>query len=462
MNARRTAAVLVLLLAAPVLQAAVFKMPRPESFVLRNGIQVHFLKSSETPVVSLRLWLRGAGSAQEPAEQEGLAGMTAALLMKGTATRGAEALAEAVDFLGARLSFSCADETAVLAVDSLSEHFAKVLDIGADALRNPVFKDDEFDKERRIRLDSLKSIKDEAESAVQYYLAKAYFGAHPLGHLETGTEASLQKMTAADVRAYYRKTYGPARAVAAVVGDIDRAKLAALLEAALGAWQGAAAAPPPALPPLPRPKGLKLILVDKPDATQAYWALGAPGYALGDPVHPAAAVMNTLFGGRFTSWLMTELRIKRGLTYGAYSAFSTYSSGGQFAASSYTKNDKIGEMLTIVFDLMKKAGTEGFTPREIESSRNYIQGQFPPSLESNSAKAGAYARLAFFELGFDFYDRYLAGVQKTTPEEAKAAAAKLIPSRDFVLVVVGKSSEIKDQLVPFGTWTEKKISDPGF
>jgi zinc protease len=217
-----------------------------------------------------------------------------------------------------------------------------------------------------------------------------------------------------------------------------------------------------ALPPLPQPRGIKLLLVDKPDATQAYWILGAPGYALGDSVTPAAAVMNTLFGGRFTSWLMTELRIKRGLTYGANSSFAAFSSGGTFTASSYTKNDKIGEMLQIVFDLLKKARTEGFTAEEVTSSRNYIQGQFPPTLETNASKAGAYAHLAFFGLGFDYYDRYLAGIQGTDPKAAQAAAIKLLPSDGYVLVIVGKSAEIKAQLDKFGTWTVKKITDPGF
>jgi zinc protease len=126
-----------------------------------------------------------------------------------------------------------------------------------------------------------------------------------------------------------------------------------------------------------------------------------------------------------------------------------------------TKNDKIGEMLDIVFDLLKKA-RGGFAPEEIESGRNYMLGQFPPTLETNGAKANAYVRLAFYGLGSDYYDKYLAGIQGITGELAKAAAAKLLPSDDFVLVVVGKSAEIKSQLAKYGTWVERKITDPGF
>ncbi len=462
MKARSTAIlVLVTLLLLPLLASAAFKLPAPEKFTLKNGITVYYLKSTETPLISLRLMLRGAGSAQEPADLEGVANMTATLLLKGTSKMSADAMAEAIDFLGARLNFSCSDESAGLGIETLSEHFPKLLDIAADALMNPAFKEDEFAKERKTRLDALKSVKDNPGSAVRYYFSKAYYGAHPLGHLSSGSEASLQKMAVADVAAYYRKFYGPAKAVAAVVGNIDKAKLIEGLNGSLGKWTGAANVPASALPALPKPQGIKLVLIDKPDATQAYWMLGASGFAMGDPIYPKVTVMNTLFGGRFTSWLSTELRIKRGLTYGASSNFQTYTSGGTFIASSYTKNDKIGEMLQLVFDLLKKARAEGFGAEEVESARNYIQGQFPPTLETNASKAGTYARLAFYNLGFDYYDKYMDGVAKTTVAEAKAAA-QILPEKDFVLVVVGKAAEIKEQLAKFGTWTEKKITDPGF
>jgi predicted Zn-dependent peptidase len=118
-------------------------------------------------------------------------------------------------------------------------------------------------------------------------------------------------------------------------------------------------------------------------------------------------------------------------------------------------------MLDIVFDLLKKA-RGGFEQEEIESARNYVLGQFPPTLETNGSKAQAYVRLAFYGLGADYYDRYLAGIQGVTGEPAKAAAGRLLPADDFVLVVVGKSAEIKAQLAKYGTWTERKITEPGF
>jgi len=457
------AVVLAAVLAAPAPLGAAGQLPAPEKLVLKNGLTLYYLKSSDLPLVSFRMVVRGAGSAFEPAESEGAAGLAAVLMTKGTAKMDAEAVAEALDFMGASLYISASDEYAQVNADSLSQHFPRLMEIAADCLTAPAFKDEEFAKERAKRADGLKAAKDNPGAAVRLYFQKAYFGAHPLGHLGSGTESSLKKMTLQAVKDFYGRHFRPDRSVAAVVGDIDKAKLVELLERTLGRWANPAGpAPADTIPALPKPKGKNLLLVDKPDATQAYFALGAPGYAMGDKITPQAAVMNTLWGGRFTSWLNTELRIKRGLTYGASSSFRTYVAGGTFNASSYTKNDKIGEMLDITFGLLGKGAKDGFAAEEVESARNYIQGQFPPTLETNASKAGAYVRLAFYKLGFDYYDKYLAGIGKVTPAEAKAAAAALLPQGDFVLVVVGKAADIKPLLAKYGSWREKKITDPDF
>ena len=457
------ACVLAVFLTRPPLAAAGAELPAPEKLTLRNGLTVYVLKNADLPLVSFRMFVRGAGSSSEPAEAEGVANLVAALLTKGTARMDANAIAEALDFMGASLSFSATEEYAQASGDSLAQHFPRLMEIASDCLTGPAFKEDEFAKERTRRIDGLKAAKDNPGMSVRYYFQKAYFGGHPMGHLAPGTEASLGRMTVRSVNDFYAARYRPDRAIAAVVGDVDGEALKALLDKTLGRWENpSGAAPADAIPALPKPKGRKLLLVDKPDATQAYFVLGSPGYPMGDKITPQAAIMNTLWGGRFTSWLNTELRIKRGLTYGAASGFRSWVPGGLFTASSYTKNDKIGEMLDITLGLLVKASREGFSAEEVESARNYVLGQFPPTLETNAAKASAYVRLAFYKLGLDYYDKYMTAIGRVTPAEAKAAAAALLPQSDYVLVVVGKASEIKPLLAKFGAWQEKKISEPGF
>lgn len=439
------------------------QLPKPERIVLPNGMVVHHRKKSDLPIVSFHMMIAGAGGSYEPAALEGIADLTAQLMLKGAAGMSADAVAEALDFMGADLKITGADEYLLIRAESLTEHFPELLGIASKCLMKPAFDGEEFAKIKARRIDSLKAVKDDPQSAVRLYFRKAYFGSHPMAHVSAGTETSLKSMKLEDVKAFYGKYVRPGRAVAAVVGDIDKASLLRLLEAGLGQWKNAAAPPPEVrLPPFPRVSGKKLVLVDKPDATQAYFMLGAPGYAKGDEVAPQAEVINTLWGGRFTSWFNTELRIKRGLTYGARSRFQEWARDGLFSAASYTKNDKIGEMLDITLDLLKKAGKEGFAAEEIESARNYIQGQFPPELETNARQAQAYAELSFYGLDFDYYAKYLAAVQAVTRETAVRAAVRLIPGDDFVLVVVGKADEIRSQLQKYGEWREKKITDRDF
>jgi len=462
----RTAPALILaaacIAAALPLQAA-RQLPVPDKLVLKNGLTVYHLKNPDVPLVSFRMFIGGAGSAAEPASAEGAAGLTADMMMKGTSRMDADAVAEALDFMGASLSIGASEEYAQITGDSLAERFPRLLEIAAAVLTDPAFTTSEFEKERALGIDGLKAAKDNPGAAIRYYFQKAYFGAHPFGHLAAGTATSLGKMTVQTIKDFYKAHYRPDRAIAAVVGDIDRAVLVPLLEKTLGRMvRPAGPSSVTAVPALPRPQGRKLILVDKPDATQAYFSLGSPGYAMGDRITAAAAAMNTLFGGRFTSWLNTELRIKRGLTYGASSAARAWTVGGLMTVSSYTKNDKIGEMLDIVFDLLRKGTTEGFGAEETESARNYILGQFPPTLETNASKAAAYVRLAFYKRSFDEYDKYLDEIGKLTPPALKAAAATLLPREDFVLVVVGKASEIRPLLAKYGTWQEKRITDPDF
>jgi len=453
----------IILLLVPAMLFSTERLPRPEKITLDNGLVVYYLQNPELPLVSFRLLIKGAGSAFEPEGLDGLANFTADMLLKGTRTMTAEEIAEALDFMGARLAFTSAEEYASGGGDCLSQFLPRLLQIASDCLSSPTFKEDEYEKELSRKVDTLKAVKDNPARALRQYFKKAYFGQHPFGHISLGTDSSLARMSLSELKKFHAQRYRPDMTMMAVVGDVKREDLVKILNETFGRWPKAAGpAPAASIPPLPSPAGQKLVLVDKPDATQAYFALGSPGFAQKDKIAVPATIMNTLWGGRFTSWLSTELRIKRGLTYGASSSFQSWKIGGLFMASSYTRNEKIGEMLDITFDLLKKARSQGFSPEEIESAKNYIIGQFPETLETNGSKASAYLRLVFYELGFDYFDHYLVDIQAARPEEIKKAAARLLPEKSYTLVVVGKASDIKKQLEKFGRWEEKKITDPDF
>ena len=455
---RRFAFVLACGLLAAGLGAAEY-LPQPQQFMLGNGLTVLLHRDDELPLVSFRLLVPGAGTVAE--KTDGLADLTAQLLLKGTASRTATQVAEELDRLGVTLRCGAQEEFMEMSGSSLSENFGRLLTLAADCLLHPAFSADEFAKERQRRIDAIRQVQDEPAQAVRQYFRKVYFGGHPLGSLKAGTEATLKRMTADDARAFYRYRLRPDKAVLAVCGKVSPRELKRLLASTVGLWrrpaEALAQAAMPAFPALPAVAGRTCVLIDKPDATQAYFILGVPGLSFGAEASPQAEVMNTLFGGRFTSWLNSELRIKRGLTYGARSALQSWRPGGIFTVSSYTKNDKIGEMLAITFELLAKGRKEGFSDLEVESARNYILGQFPPSLESLNSKTRAYADLFFYGLGFRYYDELMAKVARAPVTDVNRIAGELFPEKNYVLVVVGKADDIRKQLEPFGPFQERKI-----
>jgi zinc protease len=434
-------------------------LPKPEKFTLKNGITVLFHKDAGLPLIAFTMSIKSSGSANE--NKEGLASLTARLLNKGTSKKNSDQIAEELDFLGGRFSVGSGDENTSVSGNSLSENFEKLFTICAEVLSDPAFPKEDFDKEKAKMIEGIKSTKDNPSRAVGSYFRKAYFGSHPFGKIST--EKSIESITQDDVKSFYKSYYVPSRTILAVAGNIEKNELQKILNNTLGKWENhGKAAEIGKIPAIPKPSKIKLLLIDKNDANQAYFMLGMPGIKRFDPSSPQSDVMNTLFGGRFTSWLNSELRIKRGLTYGARSGFMSWNNGGVYYISSYTKNDKIGEMLDIVFELVEKAKTKGFEDKEIESSRNYILGQFPPTLESLGAKTNSYVDLYINNQPFDYYSDNIKKIANVSKDDVGSFTNKLFSEKEYVLVIIGKSAEIKEQLKKFGTWEEKSSKDEGF
>jgi len=460
---KKTLSAILVLIAGLAAPAAPFSLPEPETIRLDNGLVVYYLQDARTPMVSFRFLVRGAGNANEPESLEGLSDLVGTLLPRGAGGATADKIAEELEFMGAGLQVEVENEYVSMSAHCLAEYFPRLLEMATACLRAADFPAAEFKQEKQRRAEQIQALKDDPREALPAYFAKAYCGRHPFGRLDLGTEASLGRLQLKDVKAFYRQHYRPDRVSLAVVGDISRDRFQALLAQGLARWANPAGpAPADEVPPLPVPKGRRCIIVDKPDATQSYFLLGTAGLSKADPAWPQAEVFNTLFGDRFTSWLNAELRYRRGLTYGARSDFMAWRDGGIFVIGSFTRNEKLGEMLEVTLQLAGQARSEGFGEAEIASAKAYIQGHFPPTLETAGQKAAAYVELPFYGFGFDHYRRHLEQVDQVTAEQAREAARRLLSQEDYILVVVGKAAEIRPLVEPFGPVEVKRLSDPGF
>ncbi len=445
-----------------------FVLPAYTREVLPNGLTLLLLEKHEVPLVSATLVLR-SGTVADPAGKEGVATLTASLLRKGTAAHTAESFSDDLDFIGMQFRASADLDATSVSVDFLKKDQAAALALLTDAVLHPTFPQTEVAKSLGQLEDGVRATKDQPQQALALYLRAFLYRtangspASPYGRPPSGDETSLRSLTRDDVTRFYALNYTPANAILAISGDFDATGMRSAVERSFGAWQGKAPALPPILPTRPV-TGRRLLLVDKPDATQTYFALGNIGIDATDPSRGPVDVVNTLFGGRFTSLFNTELRIKSGYSYGAFSRFSELRAPGPFTMTTFTKNATTGPAIDRSLEVLNTAHTAGFTEAQLTSAKNSIAGDLPPSLETSQQLANTIARNELYGITRDQFNANLVALQRTTVPEARQILAATFPSADnLVFVIVGKASEIQPLLTKYtANITVRKISDPGY
>jgi predicted Zn-dependent peptidase len=264
------------------------------------------------------------------------------------------------------------------------------------------------------------------------------------------------------VVSYHAANFGADRATLVFAGDLDSKWMRQALTTAFGSW-GKAKAAAPGLKPAPRVTGRRVVLVDSPGSVQTYFWIGNVGVDRRYSGRPALDLMNTLYGGRFTSILNTELRIKSGLSYGASSRFTRGSVPGEFAIRSFTQTDNTAKALDLTLETLEQLKHGEIQPAMLESARAYVLGQFPLQLETAAHWAMTLADLEFYGLGKDYIEGYGPALAKVDLAESAAVTADAFPRpADLVIVLVGDAAKIREAAAKYGPVTEMKISDPDF
>ena len=437
------------------------KLPPAKRVRLANGLTLILVEQREIPLISVNLLVRG-GAVADPAGKEGVADLTAELLRKGTGKRTAEQLAAELDFIGASFNAGATIDYSTVSAEFLKKDQVKGLDLVADAVLNSTLPPAEVEKLVRQNIDQIKAGRDRAQSVIGNYFNGYLYGSHPYGRPVGGDERSLAAITRDDLLAYYRGWYTPANAILAVAGDFTAAEMEKELTARFGAWSGQAAAPVSLAEPL-AVKGKRLLLVDKPDSTQTFYQIGNLGIARSNADRVYINVINTLFGGRFTSMLNDALRVSSGLTYGANSFFSERRLRGPFVISTYTRNETTEKALDLTLEILKRLHEKGVTAAELTSAKNYLKGQFPPRLETTDQLAAQLAQLAFYGLDEREVNEYYARIDSMNLTDARRVIRDYFPLDNLVFVLVGKRSEIEGVVRKYAPLVDhKSITQPGF
>ena len=415
----------------------------------------------DVPLVAASVAVRGGALADAPGK-EGSADLLGEMLSQGAGSRNALAFAQAVDGAGGSLVFGSSREAIVANAQFLSKDSELMLSLLADALLRPNMEQAEFDKLRKRAIDGIANAKDsDPRQLIGTYSSAWLFRGHPYGRSTGGDETSLATINLQDLQAFRSQQMGGDRLVIAIAGDFDPAAVRMQVQQAFGGWANATG-PLPQVTARARETGRRVLLVDKPGATQSYFALANIGSQRGDPAEAAQDLVQTAFGGRFTSMLNTELRIKSGLSYGAGSRIERSRAPGMAAITSFTKTESTKAALDLAIATLDRLHKDGLDATALISSKNFVAGQFAPQLETAPQLAGKLVDMALYGDSRDVIDGYLSRIEAATPEQVAAARVVFPVSGDLVIVAIGDAAKIRDALKSYGPLTEMKLTDPRF
>jgi zinc protease len=438
------------------------KVPAHQRFVMPNGLTIILVPKKDVPMIAFSGFVRG-GSLADPEGKPGVGSLVAGLLDRGAGKRSAFEFADALEGVGGTFGAGAGPEAITVSGQFLARDRALMIELLADALMRPRFDPQEFEAYRLREIEFIKSAKDSDPSQIiNVYGRAALFGAHPYGRPQGGSERSLAAISHADVAAYHRANFGANNATLVFAGDLDPKWMKQALTTAFGGW-AKATAPAATLPKPARVSGRRVWLIDSPGSVQTYFWMGNVGVDRRYSGRPALDLVNTLYGGRFTSILNTELRIKSGLSYGASSRFTRGTVPGEFTIRSFAQTENTVKALDLTLETLGQLKRGNLAPDMLESARAYVLGQFPLQLETAAHWAGTLADLEFYGLGKDYIEGYGPAITGVDLAETAAVTADAFPrADDLVIVLVGDAAKIRDAVARYGAVTEFKLSDPDF
>ncbi|MBY0581832.1 MAG: insulinase family protein [Sphingomonas sp.] len=419
------------------------QLPTPVETRLANGLRVIVVEKHDLPLVTASVIVPSGGAA-DPLDRAGLGNLAATLMTKGTATRSATRIAQEIESLGGSISSDAGWDSSSVDVGVKSDQAAKAIAILADVTQHPAFAQDEIDRARTQAIDAVGvELKDPARLS-SFVAQRAVFGNGGYGHLLSGTPKSLAAITRNDVVKNYAASWRPDQATLVMVGDVTLSQARTLADANFGSWKAGSGTMPAA--GATTTAAPRVIVVDFPGAGQAGVVVARAGIARSNPDYYPAAVANATLGGGYSSRLNQEIRVKRGLSYGAGSRLDARRQPGPFSASTQTKNPSATEVVALIVGEMKKLGTEPTSAAELETRKAVLIGGFGRAAETNGGIAGIIGSYVTTGVPLTEIQAFTPSIEGVTPDQVQAAAARLLDPSQASIVVVGDSKLFVDDL----------------
>lgn len=438
-------------------QVGTFSLPAYEKMTLGNGLTVYLMEQHEVPLINVSVILP-AGAIYD-GDQSGMASLTAASLMHGTKTRSKNKIEETLDFIGATVDTYAGKESAGISAKFAAKNKDTVLAILKDILIHPIFDAAEFEKEKKRTLVGLEQAKESPQQVIGSYYHQLMFGSHAYANPVSGRTTTVAKLKSEAIRKFYKTYYIPNGSAIAVVGDFATKDMKAQLTRLFASWPKGPLPANVADKPIEKATASRVLLVNKDDAKETTFYIGAPGISRNNPDFVAIEVINTVLGGRFTSWLNDELRVNTGLTYGARSGFTPLKHGGTFQVSTFTATKNTEAAIDKALEVVNRLHKTGIDEHTLTSAKNYVKGQFPPKYETSAQLAGLLTQMFWYGFDESFINNFQKIVDDLTTEKAKAIIARYFPKENLQFVMIGKAADIRKIAAKYGKVAETEIRE---
>jgi len=406
--------------------------------ILSNGLRIVTEHIPYVKSISIGVWIE-TGSKKELPEENGISHFIEHMLFKGTKTRSAKDIAEAIDAVGGQINAFTGKECTCYYVKVLDSHYDLAIDVLSDMVFNSNLDPNEIDKERSVILEEISMYEDSPEDLVHDLFSQTLFKDSTLGYPILGTRESLENLNQEKMQAYMKKHYRPDNSVISVAGNFDEAQLLKKIEKCFDGWQLNAEAETKE----PELKYHFEVLHKSKDIEQTHLCMGFKGIQMGNKEVYPLMVVNNILGGSMSSRLFQSIREERGLVYSVYSYPTTYKNGGIFAIYAGMNPQQLEEVCQLIKKELETLIKVGLTAEELHKAKEQLKGNYILGLESTSSRMTSIGKAELLQQRIYSPKEILQFIDDIKMQDVDALINKVIKLDQVAATIVSKKDQRK-------------------
>jgi predicted Zn-dependent peptidase len=399
--------------------------------VLENGLRLITETMPHVRSVTLGVWLT-RGSRHESDERSGIAHFVEHMLFKGTSTRSAEDIAQAIDSIGGQLDAFTAKEYASYYIKVLDEHVPLAIELLTDIVRRPAFAPDEIEREKKVILEEIKMVEDTPDDLVHELFTQHFWEGHPLARPILGSRETVEALNRDTLLKYFEGAYVASNLIVAAAGNLDHARVRGLVQEAFADLASSGEALGEDVP-----RVSPQVVTRTKELEQSHLCLGTNSYPQSHQDRYVSYILNTLLGGSMSSRLFQNIREKRGLAYSVFSGLSAYRDAGNITIYAGCANEAVGEVVDLCVEELKGLKRTPVSDAELRRAKDHLKGSLMLSLENTASRMSHLARQEIYFARHFGLDETLAGVEAVSSEDIQRVAADLFSNGSLAATVVG-------------------------